>query len=110
MHLDTIRHMHLDTSRHMQLDTVRHAFGHTLSGVNMCVDTLEEDELAKLLESLWKQQNGGKMPGDVRVRMVEDVRKSMTQFDTTNTGSLTFEQFLRLVQVPSQHSLRIPAT
>ena len=79
----------------MHLETVRH----TLSGVDMCVGTLEEEELAKLLESLWKHQNNGKMPGDVRVRMVEDVRKSMTQFDTTSTGSLTFEQFLRLVQV-----------
>ena len=79
----------------MHLETVRH----TLNGVDACVGTLEEEELAKLLESLWKHQNNGKMPGNIRVRMVEDVRKSMTQFDTSSTGSLTFEQFLRLVQV-----------
>ena len=38
---------------------------------------LDEDELGKLLQTLWKEEKGTKMPGDIKIRSVEDIRKGV---------------------------------
>lgn len=60
---------------------------------------LNEDELSGLMQKLWKETHGKSMPGDIRLRSVEQVRKSMSRFDCDGNGKLNFDEFLRLVQV-----------
>ena len=56
---------------------------------------IEEEDLAALMKKVW--QKLGRPLGDVRHRLVEEVREHMLAFDKDASGGLSFNEFLRML-------------
>jgi len=56
---------------------------------------IDEEELAVLMQKMW--QKLGRPMGNVRARLVEEVREHMKAFDKDRSGGLSFHEFLRML-------------
>ena len=56
---------------------------------------IDEEELAILMQKMW--QRLGRSMGNVRARLVEEVREHMKAFDKDRSGGLSFHEFLRML-------------
>jgi len=57
---------------------------------------IDPEELQWLIQELYRRLNI-RMPGDMKIRLVEDVRRAMKMFDLDLDGTISFWEFLRML-------------
>ena len=58
---------------------------------------VDPEEFGWLLQELWRRLRYAPLPADVKIRIIDDVRRCMGRFDVDQDGTISFNEFVRML-------------